>query len=578
MDSQTRHAVAQWMQRRLELSQAPSPDSSAQVQATHALIEQVRYYDPPYAYALAEEVLPLLPDLPDSERPSATLTTYIQLGQSAYRLGRLADAVRHLKQALALIEAHPALGTAAIRASLCHLQGSLDTAQGQYDQAFQTLLQAVRYSQEANELPTHVAILLSLSSYYGRTKRPDRALEVLRQALRIDPQETAHPHVRIMLYNNLAWAYHDSGNTDEAMRLLEIGIGMAHAYDHRIGIGITHATLGQLLNSRRAYLEANDHFERAYALVHQTGHHMGEVKLLMGWAEAQWGLDDSDKAIATLEQALVLAPADKIMRAECCELLARYHEALGNTDLALAYFREYHTLERAIFNLESQARIARIENRYRTQLAEQEAELYRLRSGELEEGIRRTQLEMLERLALAAEKGTDMAAHNERVCWMAGLVARQMGVPEAEATAIELATKLHDIGKIAIPAEILAKPGSLTPDEFDLVKTHTTIGAEILAQSDLPLLKLAETIALTHHERWDGSGYPHRLRGEEIPLAGRIVAVVDVFDVLISNRPYKQSWLPDEAVAAIRARSGTHFDPAVVDAFCDVVLVNVLQA
>jgi response regulator RpfG family c-di-GMP phosphodiesterase len=578
MDSQTRHAVAQLMQRRLELSQAPTPDSLAQVQATHALIEQVRYYDPPYAYALAEDVLPLLPDLPDSERPSATLTTSIQLGQSAYRLGRLADAVRHRKQAVALIEAYPALGTAAIRASLCHLQGSLDTAQGQYDQAFQVLLQAVRYSQEANELSTHVAILLSLSSYYGRTKRPDRALEVLRQALRIDPQETAHPHVRIMLYNNLAWAYHDTGNTDEAMRLLEIGIGMAHAYDHRIGIGITHATLGQLLNSRRAYLEANDHFERAYALVHQTGHHMGEVKLLMGWAAAQWGLDDSDKAIATLEQALVLAPADKIMRAECCELLARYHEAVGNTDLALAYFREYHTLERAIFNLESQAQIARVENQYRTQLAEQEAELYRLRSGELEEGIRRTQLEMLERLALAAEKGTDMAAHNERVCWMAGLVARQMGLPEAEAMAIELATKLHDIGKIAIPDEILAKPGSLTPDEFDLVKSHTTIGAEILAQSDLPLLKLAETIALTHHERWDGSGYPHRLRGEEIPLAGRIVAVVDVFDVLISNRPYKQSWLPDEAVAAIRARSGTHFDPAVVDAFCDVVLVNVLQA
>jgi HD-GYP domain-containing protein (c-di-GMP phosphodiesterase class II) len=577
MDSQTRHAVEHWMQRRFELSQAKPRNALAFVHATAELVELLRLYDPPYAYALNAEIIPLLAHLPDNERPRATLTLHLQLGQSAYRLGKQPLATHHLRATIEIVQAHPELGSDIVRAHICHLQGGLDTAHGRYDQAFQALLQALRFSQAANDRPKQVSILLTLSSYYGRIKRPDRAMEVLNHALQIDSQQKAHPHVQILIYNNLAWAYHDSGNTDEALRLLEIGIGLAHAHEHRIGIGITHATLGQLLNSRRAYLEANDHFQRAYALLHQAGYQAGEVKLLMGWAVAQWGLDDSDTAIATLEKALLLADADKIMRAECCELLAKYHDALGDAPQALAYFREYHALEKAIFNLESQERIARMESLYRTQIAEQEAELYRLRTVELEEKVQQAQLEMLERLALAGEKGSDTAAHSQRVCWLAGLVARQLGLSDAEATDIELATKLHDIGKIAIPDQILTKPTTLAPDEFELVKAHTTIGAEILSQSDWPLLKLAETIALSHHERWDGSGYPRKLRGEEIPLAGRIVAVVDVFDVLISNRPYKQSWLPDEAITAIRARSGTHFDPAVVEAFCDVVLVQVLQ-
>lgn len=578
MDSQTRHAVEHWMQRRFELSHAAPPATLAMVHATYELVELLRLYDPPYAYALNEEIQPLLGRLPEPARPLATLNLHRQMGQCAYRLGRQPLAAHHLHSALQILQVHPDLGTDSVRAYLCHLQGGIGTAQGQYEQAFQALLQALRYSQRAHDLPKQVSVLLTLSNYYGRNKRPDRALEVLRHALQIDPHNQAHPHVQILIYNNLAWAYHDIGNMDEAMRLLEIGIGMAHANEHRIGIGITHATLGQLLNQRGSYLTANDHFQRAYDLLHQAGYQSGELKLLIGWAMAQWGLDNAEGAIATLEKALKLADGDQSMRAECCELLAKYHDALGNAAQALAYFREFHAMEKAIFNLDSQTRISRMENNYRTQIAEQEAELYRLRTIELEEKVHQAQLEMLERLALAGEKGSDTAAHSQRVCWMAGLVARQLGLPENESTAIELATKLHDIGKIAIPDQILSKPSSLAPDEFELVKSHTTIGAEILAQSDWPLLKLAETIALTHHERWDGSGYPRGLRGEEIPLPGRIVAVVDVFDVLISNRPYKQSWLPDEAIAAIRARSGSHFDPKVVEAFCDVVLVEVLQA
>jgi putative two-component system response regulator len=129
------------------------------------------------------------------------------------------------------------------------------------------------------------------------------------------------------------------------------------------------------------------------------------------------------------------------------------------------------------------------------------------------------------------------------------------------------AAPLHDVGKIGIPDAILLKPGKLTPEEFELMKTHTTIGAEILSGGRSPLVRLAQNIALTHQERWDGSGYPRGLAGEAIPLEGRIVALVDVLDALTHERPYKLAWPLDEAVAEIARQSGRQFDPRLVAVF-----------
>ena len=129
------------------------------------------------------------------------------------------------------------------------------------------------------------------------------------------------------------------------------------------------------------------------------------------------------------------------------------------------------------------------------------------------------------------------------------------------------ASAMHDIGKIGIPDSILLKPGRLEPEEWEIMKTHAAIGASILAGSASPLLQAAETIARTHHERWDGNGYPAGLRGKEIPLEGRICAVCDVYDALVSDRPYKSSWTREAAMAEIAQQRGKHFDPAVADAF-----------
>lgn len=183
-----------------------------------------------------------------------------------------------------------------------------------------------------------------------------------------------------------------------------------------------------------------------------------------------------------------------------------------------------------------------------------------------------TQGDILERLAIAGEyRDDDTGEHTKRVGELSASIARELNLSKSEIDLIHRTAPLHDLGKIGIPDAILLKPGRLTDEEFDVMKTHTTIGARILGSGNSPLLRKAETIAISHHERWDGSGYPTGLSGEQIPQAGRIVAVADVFDALTHDRPYKKAWTVEEAVAEITDQRGRQFDPAVVEAFLQVL-------
>ena len=182
--------------------------------------------------------------------------------------------------------------------------------------------------------------------------------------------------------------------------------------------------------------------------------------------------------------------------------------------------------------------------------------------------LERVEVEVLQRLALAAEYRDDNTdEHTQRVGRTAALLAQQLGLPQDTVQLLRHAAPLHDLGKIGIPDEILLKPGKLSAAEYEVTKTHVTIGGRILSGSASDLLKLSEQIALTHHERWDGGGYPRGTAGEETPLVGRIVAVADVFDILTHERPYKESWSIEDAVAEIRNEAGGQFDPTIVEAF-----------
>ena len=186
------------------------------------------------------------------------------------------------------------------------------------------------------------------------------------------------------------------------------------------------------------------------------------------------------------------------------------------------------------------------------------------------EELRATRLEIVQRLGLAAEyKDNETGLHVIRMSHFSRILGIAAGLSEVEADDLLHAAPMHDVGKIGIPDRILQKPGPLEPEEWKVMQSHVTIGAEIIGEHEGGMLELARQIALTHHEKYDGSGYPRGLRGEEIPLAGRIVAIADVFDALTSKRPYKRAWTEEEALTFLREQKGRHFDPALVDLFLE---------
>jgi putative two-component system response regulator len=184
------------------------------------------------------------------------------------------------------------------------------------------------------------------------------------------------------------------------------------------------------------------------------------------------------------------------------------------------------------------------------------------------EELRKTRLEVVQRLGRAAEyRDNETGLHIVRMSMFAARLAKSLGWNEPRVELMLHASPMHDIGKIGVPDAVLLKPGKFEPHEWEIMKTHAAIGATILDGGDSDLLELARTIALSHHEKWNGSGYPAGLAGAAIPEAGRIAAVADVFDALTSTRSYKKAWPVEDAVKYIREQSGTHFDPQIVEHF-----------
>ena len=183
-----------------------------------------------------------------------------------------------------------------------------------------------------------------------------------------------------------------------------------------------------------------------------------------------------------------------------------------------------------------------------------------------------TRLDVIHRLARAAEfRDQETGMHVIRMSKYCEALAKEIGMSELQRELLFTASPLHDIGKIAIPDSILLKPGKLDPQEWEIMKTHTTIGSELLSASHSAFMKMAAQIALTHHEKWDGTGYPQGLKENQIPLVGRICGLCDVFDALTSSRPYKKAWSFEEALEEIKKEQAKHFDPALVKSFLNIL-------
>jgi putative two-component system response regulator len=300
-----------------------------------------------------------------------------------------------------------------------------------------------------------------------------------------------------------------------------------------------------------------------------------------GLYEVQAGRVDVgiSRLTATLERARLL----RSMLREALTALVKAHEIIGEPDKALVYLREMmeslrktqqeNALKHVQLHLESIDDPLVGDSPYSTRLKRQEAAL----QGKVaQQELFRSRIEMLERLAVTAELRDDSTGeHSYRVGKLSALLAQEFGCDEGTCYMIELAARLHDIGKIGVPDAILLKPDKLNDAERQIMRTHTTVGAELLSKSNIPHMQMAEEIARYHHEWWNGDGYPGNLSGTAIPLAARITALADVFDALTHQRPYKVAWPIDAALDEISRLKGRQFEPQLTDLF--IVLIGRLR-
>jgi putative two-component system response regulator len=290
-----------------------------------------------------------------------------------------------------------------------------------------------------------------------------------------------------------------------------------------------------------------------------------------------------DVGISRLTSTLERARLVRSMLRDTLGALVKAFEIIGQPERALIYLREMmeatkqvqqeNALTHVKRHLASLGQISEGKTAEEVRLARQEAAL---RGKVAEQELFKSRIEMLERLAVTAELRDDSTGeHSYRVGMLSGLIAEEYGCDHETCFMIELAARLHDIGKIGVPDAILLKPEKLNDAERQIMRTHTTVGAELLSKSNIPHMQMAEEIARHHHEWWDGSGYPGNVSGSAIPLSARITALADVFDALTHKRPYKEPWPIEAALAEIASLKSSQFDPQLTDVF--LVLIAKLR-
>lgn len=293
--------------------------------------------------------------------------------------------------------------------------------------------------------------------------------------------------------------------------------------------------------------------------------------LRVAWTHGE-GFDDT--ASPTYPAVCFVGPELRARFGPCAVVHPLYHgdESLGilvvECDAPIEHIEQFRqSLSRAIHIVLQSERV----RHYATSLEK----MVQQRTSELEI----SQVELLQRLADVGEhRDNDTGEHSIRVGDLSARIADRMGLADADIALLRVAARLHDIGKVAIPDRILLKPGTLDPDERRVIQMHAQIGADILSNGNSGIVKMAEEIARTHHEWWDGTGYPNGLCGQEIPLLGRIVAVADAFDALTSDRPYRPAYTPEQALEHIVRGSGTQFDPEVVRKLAEIQYIQAARA
>lgn len=465
---------------------------------------------------------------------------------------------------------------------------------GNYEKSLESCEIALKIARALAIPRDEVRVLCQLAGTLDHLERYEEAVAVFEQAELLARAEglialSVQSSLNLQgVYQNWGDSLIEKGEKEKATRLFENLIPqlehtLEESLEHQMGkytvsiyinLGLVHLHLENYLTAQKYQKLA---LESAIA---QNLHprEASAIRLAGRIAQAQGAYD---QAIAHHHSALSIFESLKAVNEihTTYQDLERTYVALEDYPNAYTHAKEAHRLELSIRTEATERQLKVLVAQRKLEQVQTQAEIDRLRGEELERlvlertnQLESAHLETLEKLSIAAEfRDSDTGQHTLRVGNRAAQVGEVLGLGADLVHTLRLAARLHDVGKIAISDTILHKPGKLTFEEYEIMKGHTLAGAKMLEQGGSVLLEMAEQIALSHHEKWDGTGYPKGLKGEEIPLEGRIVAVVDVLDALTSERPYKQAWTLEEAMNEIRAQSGRHFDPKVVDALEQVI-------
>ena len=559
------------------------PDSGAALQALARQARELRAAGDDDALAgVAAELLALAEETGDDAAQAEGLSYAITAEQ---RRGHYLRALELLRRE---VEVRARLGDWVGEVECLSNLGLLYATLGDHAEALTTLFQCQQLSVQYADVPAELraACSVNIGHTYLSLRQYAQALDYLLAGLELS-SHSGDIDTQLSALGQLGLVYKAQGQYPLAVETLTLGLRLAQTANPQELIDLTD-NLGQVYSDMGDDAQADALFGQSLHQALETGDIQGRVNAQLSLGRLRFRQGAAGAACALLEEALQTALAYNLRQSalEVYQALYAGFEGAGDLATAYTYLRAHQELAGQLFDENGERRIQTLTARFEAERARSEAETYR-RMGELSQAARlqaeetvrvRTaqleaaQVELVTRLGMASEyRDDETGQHTRRVGELAGHLAQAIGLPPGTVDLIRWAARLHDIGKIGVPDTVLLKPGRYTPEEFERMKTHTVIGSRVLEGSTAPLLQMAEEIARTHHERWDGRGYPGGLSGEAIPVSGRVVAVADVYDALTTARLYKPAWSVEDALREMQTHSGTQFDPQLIAALTTLV-------
>jgi len=516
-------------------------------------------------------------------RPALEAEALYHLASIAHQQGRSEYAFALATEAVELTQANEVSLTLAWS---LHLIGVVHYQASNYPDALEHCLRAVQVYRATDHGVDEGRILHTVAAIYQSMADYDRAIATYETALAVN-EALGRPDVDAMVLGNLARIRGRRGEFAEAIELGRRALLLAHTdAEHLLGslladLAEAHAGLGDRVAADTCFDEARANWRTRVG----SGDELPVAEqLAVMLSEGRVALRSGrfDESIAALLSALDLADRtdQRDIELELHDLLAVACKQAGRLSEALEHRERHFALHREIFTDAADLRMRTVQVAHDNENARHLGQITRLTTSGLvvdyangHVDVDAYHLEAYERLAALAEfRGGSTTKHTNGVGDLAAEIGHAIGQRPEWCERLRLAARLHDIGKVAINDRLLLKPGPLTVEEFDEIKQHTVFGRRLLSGVSTDLFELAAEAAWSHHEWWDGSGYPNGVSGRSIPLSGRIVAIADVFDSLATRRVYKREWTRDEAARFVVSGSGSQFDPDLVDAFAKVLV------